>query len=166
MFTNSIKKNVGYSESDEEKDIDDMVYESDGQVEYHYGWEELNYFKIGEGSRANQPNREVQYWLACKMHRDRDSNQYGLDEELYRKIRRHLFEALYKRKYPLYLDQFFRHHMLKCIEYGGTLDQRILFTLFEAKYNYPPLPAPLLKGKQIIITKALHNSLPPSLNVS
>lgn len=48
---------------------------------------------------------------------------------------------------------------------GGTLDQRILFTLFEAKYNRDPI-SPLLAKEMEYVPKELHNCIPSTLNVS
>lgn len=48
---------------------------------------------------------------------------------------------------------------------GGTLDQYILFTLFDAKYNCAPISIQLVKDRQYV-TNELHSCIPSTADVS
>lgn len=97
--------------------------------------------------------------LAAKKFRSDDNLKLlGMTTHQYEKIRKALYKSLHKKEYP-------RERPNEWTEEGGHLDQRALFTLFEAKYNCAPITH-LLVGAQKYDTKLLHESINPSFNVS
>lgn len=94
--------------------------------------------------------------------------KYGLNEESFKTIRRALHQALHGYRYPGRCDMIEMSYMRNENYYvkGGILDQKILFTLYQAKYNCAPI-SPLFLNSKHFITKILQEKgIPSTLNIS
>lgn len=103
-----------------------------------------------------EPKPTLECLTAKKLRSDDNLKLFGMNSYQYRKIRKALYKSLHNKEYPWERSN-------EWTKEGGFLDQRALFTLFEAKNNCSPISSVQnLKYE----TKALHESINPPLNVS
>lgn len=146
---------------DEEEDEDDLEFEDYGR-DYEYEMSDEEYYTDRHGNQVDKEDLEpdLECLVAKNLKTEANLESFGLTPESYKKISRALYQKIMGRKYPSPFDG--PNEWTKA---GGHLDQRALFTLFEAKYNCAPITH-LLVGAQKYDTKLLHESINPSFNVS
>lgn len=113
------------------------------------------------GYSPNDFEPEIGVMVAKKLKSKSNLTRYGLKKKSFEKIRRELHLVLKKEKYRKHLGPF----ATEWTKDGGTLDQYVLFTLFEAKYNSPPISIQLVKDQKYV-TDDLHSCIPSTADVS